>query len=193
MLKYCRKCGTDKELDQFYKNKTSRDGYTSQCKQCLKDYAFKNKYRISEQRKEYHQRIKNGEIKKPISDFQKTRKPINLLTRRIISRFQRATKILITVDDIPGLIGCDIGFYKYYIESQFTEGMNWQNSSKWEIDHIIPCCSFDLNNPEQVKICFHYKNTRPLWAYDNRKKGKKDRSMMKWDMRVARGKILVDN
>lgn len=64
------------------------------------------------------------------------------------------------------LLGCSIKFYKEYLESKFTKGMNWENNKfyGWHIDHIIPCNSFDLTDPEQQKICFHYTNTQPLWA-----------------------------
>jgi hypothetical protein len=68
------------------------------------------------------------------------------------------------------LIGCSAIEYMNYIESQFKQGMSWDNKGKWHIDHIRPCASFDLNDPEQQKECFHYLNTRPLWAKKNQKK-----------------------
>ncbi len=71
------------------------------------------------------------------------------------------------------LIGCDMETFKKYIESQLTEGMNWNNYGKWHIDHIIPCSKFNLlDEKEQVK-CFNYKNLQPLWAKDNLRKGNK--------------------
>lgn len=64
------------------------------------------------------------------------------------------------------LIGCDIDFFIRYIESKFTKGMMWCNygDNGWHIDHIKPCASFDLCDPEQQKACFHYTNLQPLWA-----------------------------
>jgi hypothetical protein len=49
--------------------------------------------------------------------------------------------------------------------------MTRENHGLWHVDHIRPCASFDLTDPEQQAICFHYTNLQPLWAIDNIKKG----------------------
>jgi len=66
-------------------------------------------------------------------------------------------------------------FLKKYLESKFKPGMNWKNNTVhgWHIDHIVPCASFDFNEVEQQKKCWHYTNLQPLWAIDNMKKGSK--------------------
>ena len=69
------------------------------------------------------------------------------------------------------LLGCTIEHAREHLEKQFTEGMTWDNHGEWHIDHIIPCASFDLSDPEQQKKCFHYTNLQPLWAKDNLIKG----------------------
>jgi len=73
------------------------------------------------------------------------------------------------------LLGCTIEEARKHLESQFTEGMTWDNHgiNGWHIDHIRPCASFDLTDPEQQKQCFNYKNLQPLWAEDNLSKGDK--------------------
>ena len=65
------------------------------------------------------------------------------------------------------LLGCTIDELLLHLESQFTDGMSWDNRHLWQIDHIRPCASFDLTDPEQQKECFHYTNLQPLWAKDN--------------------------
>jgi hypothetical protein len=69
------------------------------------------------------------------------------------------------------LIGCTIQEVRGHIESQFVEGMTWDNHGEWHIDHIRPCASFNLEDPEEQKKCFHFTNLQPLWAEDNLKKG----------------------
>ena len=69
------------------------------------------------------------------------------------------------------LVGCSIPELRKRLTQQFLPGMTWDNYGKWHIDHIRPCASFDLTDPEQQKQCFHYSNLQPLWAADNLRKG----------------------
>lgn len=69
------------------------------------------------------------------------------------------------------LIGCRPDFLVLYLESEFTEGMSWDNHGEWEIDHIRPCASFDLTDESQQRACFHWSNLQPLWREANRRKG----------------------
>ena len=67
------------------------------------------------------------------------------------------------------LTGCTGRELVAHLEAQFLPGMAWENYGidGWHIDHIRPCASFDLTDPEQQKQCFHYTNLQPLWAADN--------------------------
>jgi hypothetical protein len=75
----------------------------------------------------------------------------------------------------PELLGCTVQEAREHLEKQFKEGMTWENHGLygWHIDHIIPCASFDLTDPDQQKKCFHYTNLQPLWAKENLIKGAK--------------------
>lgn len=74
-------------------------------------------------------------------------------------------------------IGCSWSDLVKHIESKFANGMTWENYGrgidKWHVDHIIPCSHFDLTKIEEVKKCFHYTNTQPLWESDNLTKNDK--------------------
>lgn len=71
------------------------------------------------------------------------------------------------------LLGCGWEEFKAHIEALFQLGMTWENYGSWHIDHRLPCASFNLLDPEQQKICFHFTNLQPLWMRDNLSKGAK--------------------
>lgn len=58
-----------------------------------------------------------------------------------------------------------------HFERQFKKGMTWKNYGRvWHVDHIVPCCKFDLTNPRQQTTCFNYLNLQPKFARDNLQK-----------------------
>ena len=119
-----------------------------------------NKERIKEYNKQY-----NKERYRSDPDFRirlNLRSRINQAIKKSNSR--RFFKL-------ENLIGCTIEQLKIHLESQFIEGMSWENYGEWHIDHIMPCSSFDLEKKENQLICCNYKNLQPLWAQDNLKKG----------------------
>jgi hypothetical protein len=71
--------------------------------------------------------------------------------------------------------GCSSEELRKHLESQFVDGMSWENYGihGWHIDHIMPCSAFNLQDDFQAKTCFNWKNLRPLWASDNIAKSNK--------------------
>jgi hypothetical protein len=68
-------------------------------------------------------------------------------------------------------LGCPLEYFKKYIESQFSDGMNWDNHGTiWDIDHVKPCSSYNLQNEDEIKACYSWKNMRPLSKEENNKK-----------------------
>ena len=65
--------------------------------------------------------------------------------------------------------------FKQYIETMFTDGMNWENygfgKGKWVIDHRIPLASAK-NEDEICKLNYH-TNLQPMWWDENMIKGVK--------------------
>lgn len=63
MMKYCSKCKQQKSFDAFVKNKSKKDGLSTECKPCKKlqskEYYQKNKSKVKEKVFEY--RINNPE------------------------------------------------------------------------------------------------------------------------------------
>lgn len=63
------------------------------------------------------------------------------------------------------MLGCTFRQFSKHIETQFTDGMSWDNRSEWHLDHIIPLsCATTIEGLEKLS---HYTNIRPLWAADN--------------------------
>lgn len=59
---------------------------------------------------------------------------------------------------------------KKHIESQFEEGMTWDNWGEWHIDHKRPVINFDKNEKQCVVNALD--NLQPLWAHENLTKWK---------------------
>lgn len=77
---------------------------------------------------------------------------------------QKSSKRSKTLNDI---IGCTFEQLKSHIESQFQEGMTWDNHGQfgWHVDHKIPMASAE--SIEDVYRLSHYTNLQPLWWRDN--------------------------
>lgn len=73
------------------------------------------------------------------------------------------------------LLGTSPEGLRVHLEAQFKPGMSWETYGPkgWHVDHIKPCASFDLSDPEQQRQCFHYTNLQPLWWTENLAKGDK--------------------
>jgi len=68
------------------------------------------------------------------------------------------------------LLGCTIEKAKAHLESQFVNGMAWNNRGSFHIDHWIPVSAFDLRDSEEVLFAFNWQNLRPLAPHDNQSK-----------------------
>lgn len=145
------------------------------CPECQKNWMKNNKKLFIEKKKLYCR-----QNRKKINKYTRNRKKINInfkisenIRRTISSALKNNSKSAHSLE----LLGCDIEFYKQYLESKFYNNMTWNSqgnsSGHWQIHHIIPLRTFDLSDPEQQKLAFNYTNTEPLWFEDHCKKHKK--------------------
>lgn len=174
-MKICSKCKTKKDLNQFYKEKSRKDGYGMYCKECEKEYKkqyyLNNKEEIKKQHKQYNLNSKNK-----ANIRQKNRRlndPLFKLTCNISSliRISINGKGYSKKSKTNKILGCSYEDFKKYLEQKFTDGMSWSNQGLWELDHIYPV-SRATDEQHLIKIN-HYTNFQPLWKDDNRKKGNK--------------------
>lgn len=114
----------------------------------------------------------NTRVSSNTSNFKLQKKWRNILTcaiSQVLSARQKTSWVF------DAYVGCSEVEFKRYLESQFAEGMTWDNYGKyllgskktWNLDHIISVNNFDLSTIENRKNCYNYKNLRPLWAKDN--------------------------
>lgn len=123
----------------------------------------------------------NGKTRSENSEFIKSHRKINKLKKKIAIRLRRRLNSVIesqgTIksNSTMKLLGCSLPDFLIHIETQFNNGMTWDNYgfTGWHMDHIIPCASFNLTIKEEQEKCFHYTNIQPLWRKDNLIKGSK--------------------
>jgi len=136
-----------------------------QVKETLKIYKEKNKEKIRQYRQANKERH-NAYLRE-----QRKRDPNARIRWNLRGRLSKALKrqLLSKTQHTLDLVGCTIDELRQHIELQWLPGMSWDNNTKtgWHIDHIKPCKTFDLTDPEQQKECFHYSNLRPLWSKEN--------------------------
>ena len=189
-MKRCTKCKEEKELLKFKKRTDYKHLYRSHCILCDKkqkrNYYNKNKIRILDGQKQFRLRNKDRVRSRKQKWKQKKMKssPIFKTLKRLRTRMAYALKGKQKTANTMALLGCTVEDLRSHLQSQFTEGMTWENRGKvWHIDHLLPCASFDLNDPEQQRRCFHYTNLQPLFAFDNMSKGEKNiyGPYMKWE------------
>lgn len=184
---YCNKCETVKPSEEFYAS--WRDRKKTMCKKCNAERSRKRHLETYEQNKQYYRDYyqKNREYRLEWQNNYRKTDAGRASRKKFISKpEQRARKAQAKrIKDVLNYknldkckttlkyIGCNAKELKEYLESQFLEGMNWDNYGfyGWHIDHIKPISSFNLEDEEQMKECFHYTNLQPLWAEDNLKKG----------------------
>ena len=119
-----------------------------------------------EKRLEYSRR--NNERRRAILEERIRGNLSSRLYRVLLSKCSRKSS------KITQVLGCDVLWLKAWLEVQFQPGMTWEKyGCGWHIDHIRPCASFDLSDPAQQKLYFHWTNLQPLWASDNLQKNAK--------------------
>lgn len=144
-----------------------------------KRYKEDEEYRLKTlERNRLRRQKEPAKIKQRANESKRRKENINYRLRATLNTRLRQILRLQAIckeGSILELIGCSMGDFVKHIESLWTEGMCWENygrnNDNWQLDHIIPCCSFDLNFPEEIKKCYHFSNVQPLWKLENASKG----------------------
>lgn len=194
----CKKCSSERNKAWYQANKEKvksrvRDAYRKdpeKHRQADRDWYENNKERASKSSKDYrlaHVEACNLRVKNWIAEHKQQYRETynNWLRRKLKTDPQYARKFALhrslkfvllrkKQNAYVPLVGCTVTELRQHIESLFQSNMTWENKKNrvWEVDHIRPCCSFDLTDPKQAMECFHYTNLQPLTRLENLKKGK---------------------
>jgi len=186
MTKRCYVCKQEKPLAEFSKKATNPDGLQRLCRACQK--AERKQYYARNKQKEFsYHRVYESEHRSEINQYRARQRAADptyyrraheyvgrrkaasleyLISLRSRYRISRALSVSGSRPCAPilSLLGCPIEDFRKHLEGTFAEGMTWEAYSRGEIqiDHIIPCCRFDLTREDHQRACFHFSNTRML-------------------------------
>jgi hypothetical protein len=174
----CKECLSEYNKKYYKKNKKRLRARTAKYRKDHPEYMIEwrknNQHLTSKQKREW---VENNRDKINKNERRRRKKDHAYRVKKNLRRRvnEAITRPSIKCDSTFKLLGCSLEKFLEHLEKQFTKGMSWQNygNKGWHIDHIKPCASFDLTDPEQQKICFHYTNLQPLWAEDNLRKSYK--------------------
>src|ERR1039457_5195253 len=93
--------------------------------------------------------------------------PAYWLVCRLRTRINEVLKGLTKSGHSLDLLGSDGDFAMGELGKLFWPGMI-KDKRNWQVDHIVPISHFNVIDPEEQRIAFHYSNLQPLWGDDNR-------------------------
>lgn len=201
--KICKKCFIEKPITEFDKKKSSKDLFSSRCKECRRkyhnEYNNKNREKKNENGKKYYYRTHEQQIKRSREKHQKNkekekeyrknnRKKISLRIKNKYNNDKRYSveinvrnrlKIFLKTKNIKKnnktfeIIGCSPEELRNYLESKFKDGMTWENYGFYGW-HIDHIIPLSSAKTEKdIYKLSHYTNLQPLWCDENWKKLKK--------------------
>ncbi len=190
--KICLRCKEEKELNDFYKDKSRKEGYYSYCKKCSKENV-KNIYDNNKQKKIKYQKQYYQEHKKEKQEYDKQYRQQNKdkrnanennlykenMTYKIKKQLRNCIyksfkkKDFYKKEHTKNIIGCEYDFFISHLLQTYKNnyGVEWDGIEKVHIDHIIPLAM--ANDEQGVKKLCHYTNLQLLKAKDNLTKNAK--------------------
>lgn len=203
MKKKCSKCGIEKDVEEFNKSGSSKDGHSNRCRKCQsllwKDYYNRNREKLLEKdrlrfiinpekekarHKKYRERLDVKRHKREwYREYSKERlKNDSLYSFKMwVRRETRRAAVSKSFNIHPKLepiLGCTAKEFQKYLHKTWKINYNedW-NGQTFEIDHITPLSSA-TNIEDIIKLC-HYSNVQMLTPEDNSLKGKRIISIVK--------------
>ncbi len=174
----CSKCGGIFSKDQMVKDRRRPEGLGPWCKGCRKlaDRAWRinNPEKDKARCKRYCENNRaNVRAIHRRYDAKRYADPRYRQRKCLMWAIRAALKGKRHAQSVWEVLGFSRKELKRRLESQFADGMSWDNMAAWQIDHIIPLSFFQFSTPKDVefKLCWHLNNLRPVWNSGNASKG----------------------
>ncbi len=103
--------------------------------------------------------------------------PLANMRGRILARHRQAMLkygVRVVGMSLEQIVGADAKTLLEHIEKAFSEGMSWENMAEWDLDHVTPVYTFDLELEDERSAAFHYTNLLPEWTADHKQKSLDD-------------------
>ncbi len=148
-----------------------------------KDWRIKNREKTSQYSKKYNSK-NTDKVKSYRNEYTKKRYKEDILFRLNMIMRSQIHRYFDKDNGTIDYLGCSIEFFKSYIESQFNNGMTWENQGRlenvwgWELDHIIPAST--AKTEDELYKLYHYSNFQPLWKKENLIKSDKIGVVVQW-------------
>lgn len=185
-----RRCYEAKKDEYLAKNKKRYAENKEEILAKCAEYRAKNKEKIRARDRAY-KKANRAELNRKQLEYQKrVADKLNEYSRNYVRERRKRDKVYALKENIRGrfryelakrgeakwikandYLGCSWLELREHLESQFTDGMTWDNYGEWHVDHIVPLAIAE-NREQLIKLC-HHSNLRPLWAFDNISKGAK--------------------
>jgi hypothetical protein len=196
-IKVCKRCNEEKEClygKQYYKecqNLFSRE-WKAKNKERIAEYNKKYKSERKEEISEYNAKY-SLENRKKIQERQnkqhKERRETDLNFKLSGDYRKKLNKILkYKTNKYIDYLGCTKNFFISWLEHNHQNDMNFSNYGEvWCLDHVLPCSYFNLEDKEQIKLCFNWTNLRPLYVKQNLSRQNKvtEQDIQEQDLKVA--------
>lgn len=180
----CKPCSNARSMDHYSKNRTAyiarfKEQYQKNRSDRMernRDWYEQNKKRLREYYKQY--RIDNAEKikmwRKSESAMAAHRERQNKKYKTPHGKASMAARNMVyrimsghRCGKASSLLGYSTEELVKHLESQFDDGMSWNNYGEWHIDHIVPVSFLLSNGISDACLINCLKNLRPLWAAEN--------------------------
>ena len=198
MEKKCTKCGEVKSLDEFYNSKGGKDGRSTWCKSCFKEYRIKNKYKTIAYHKKYYKYNREDKLKKCKEYREKNKEKLRIKYKKYLDnnkgyhlkykKLRRKTdpffKLRLNISSnierslskngyskktkTYNILKCEYDFFINWLNSKASNGYTY-GTGNLNLDHVIPISL--AQTEEESYLLNHYSNFQLLTKDENIVKG----------------------